>query len=198
MTSHYFRPDPEARHEERQLTATLRGFSLTFETDASVFSKTRIDFGSELLIDTMQLAPDAVVLDLGCGYGPIGIVAAKLCPEGQVQMVDVNERAVTLARRNLRLNGLTNAEVHLGDGLAPVAGLTFDAILFNPPIRAGKETIYRLVDGAHAALRPGGALWVVIQTKQGAPSMKKKLTDVFGACEDVDRKAGYHILKALR
>jgi 16S rRNA (guanine1207-N2)-methyltransferase len=113
-------------------------------------------------------------------------------------MVDVNERAAALARRNLAGNGVTNAEVRSGDGLEPVQGLTFDKVLTNPPIRAGKQTIYRMIEDAHAAMKPGGAIYLVIQTKQGAPSMKKKLAELFGDVEDVERQAGYHVFRGIK
>ncbi|MBP2016906.1 16S rRNA (guanine1207-N2)-methyltransferase [Symbiobacterium terraclitae] len=198
MSEHYYTSRPSAAHEETSFDATLRGMTFRFVTDAGVFSRDRVDFGSLLLIEAMQIGAADTVLDLGCGYGPIGMVAARLAPQGYIYMVDVNERAVELARRNLAANGITNAEVRLGDGLAAVQGIAFDAILTNPPIRAGKATVYRLLEEAHAALKPGGSLWVVIQTKQGAPSMKRKLAELFGNVTDVDRKAGYHVFAARR
>jgi 16S rRNA (guanine1207-N2)-methyltransferase len=198
MSEHYYTNNPKAAHDESQISVTLRGFALTFTTDAAVFSRQRIDFGSALLIEVMQIRPDDVVLDLGCGYGPIGTVAGRLAPQGRVYLVDVNERAAALARRNLDENGVTNAEVRVGDGLAPVRGLVFDKVLTNPPIRAGKQVIYQMVDDAFAQLKPGGEYWCVIQTKQGAPSMKKKLKETFGNVEDVEREAGYHIFRAVK
>lgn len=198
MSDHYYTPRPAAGHDEQQITASLRGFGLTFVTDSAVFARDRVDFGSALLIEAIRLNPADTVLDLGCGYGPIGIVAAKLAPAGRIFLVDVNERAAALAARNLERNGVTNAEVRVGDGLAPVSGIGFDAVLTNPPIRAGKAVVYSLIDQAHEALRPGGSLWVVIQTKQGAPSMKKKLRERFGNVEDVEREAGYHVFRAVR
>jgi 16S rRNA (guanine1207-N2)-methyltransferase len=198
MSEHYYTNKPTAGHDEAQLSVTLRGFDLTFTTDAAVFSKQRIDFGSALLIEAMQIKPTDTVLDLGCGYGPIGIVAAKLAAEGKVYLVDVNERATDLARRNLTANGVANAEVRVGDGLNAVPGILFDKVLTNPPIRAGKAVIYRMIDEALAQLKPGGEYWCVIQTKQGAPSMKKKLKETFGNVEDVEREAGYHVFRAVR
>ena len=198
MSEHYYSARPTTAHQETTFTATLRGMAFTFHTDAAVFSRNRIDFGSTLLIEVMQLDPAATVLDLGCGYGPIGMVAARLAPRGRIYMVDVNERATQLALRNLKANGITNAEVRTGNALEPVSGLSFDAVLTNPPFRAGKAVVYAMVDGAHSVLKPGGSLWVVIQTKQGAPSMKKKLQEVFGNVEDVDRKAGYHVFRAVK
>lgn len=198
MSDHYFTSKPTAEHDEATFTTQLRGMDFTFTTDAGVFSRDRIDFGSLLLIEVMQVKPADTVLDIGCGYGPIGSVAARLAPEGKVYMVDVNERAAVLARRNLKANKIGNAEVRVGDALEPVRGIAFDTILTNPPIRAGKAVIYRMVDEAYEALKPGGSLWVVIQNKQGAPSMKKKLQERFGNVQDVERKAGYHIFQSIK
>lgn len=198
LSEHYYTARPQAAHDEAEFTATLRGMELRFVTDAAVFSRERVDFGSALLIEAMRIAPADTVLDLGCGYGPIGLMAARLAPEGRVYMVDVNERAAALAQRNLAENGVTNAEVRVGDGLEPVRGIQFDKVLTNPPIRAGKAAIYRMLDDAHQALVPGGSIWVVIQTKQGAPSMKKKLQELFGNVADVEREAGYHVFTAVK
>ncbi|MDF2630549.1 MAG: hypothetical protein K0R39_4380 [Symbiobacteriaceae bacterium] len=198
MSEHYYTARPETAHDEAVFTATLRGMDFKFVTDSAVFSRERVDFGSALLIEAMQIEQSDTVLDLGCGYGPIGMTAAKLAPQGRVYLVDVNERAAALARRNLAENGVTNAEVRTGDGLEPVQGLTFDKVLTNPPIRAGKQTIYRMIDDAHEALKPGGSIYVVIQTKQGAPSMKKKLAELFSDVEDVERQAGFHVFRAVK
>lgn len=198
MSDHYYTPRPVAAHSESSFTATLRGMSFRFLTDSAVFSRERVDFGSTLLIEAMQLDPENVVLDVGCGYGPIGIAAARLVTRGRVYLVDVNERAADLARRNLAENGIENAEVRVGNSLQPVDGILFDRVLTNPPIRAGKTVIYGIVDAAHGALKPGGSLWVVIQTKQGAPSMKKKLAERFGNVRDVEREAGYHVFCAVK
>lgn len=198
LSEQYFTSRPSAEHAETSFTATLRGMEFTFVTDAGVFSRDRVDFGSLLLIETMRVNSTDTVLDVGCGYGPIGATAARLATEGRVYMVDVNERAAGLARRNLKANKITNAEVRMGDALEPVRGIVFDTILTNPPIRAGKVVIYRMVDEAHAALKPGGSLWVVIQNKQGAPSMKKKLHERFGNVVDVERKGGFHIFQSIK
>jgi len=198
LTDHYYSKRPRAEHREYQFTTQLRGHDFRFITDAAVFSRERVDFGSALLIEALRLNESDTVLDIGCGYGPIGIVAARLAAQGKVYMVDVNERAVDLARRNLVENGIPNAEVHVSDGLEAVQGIQFDAVVINPPIRAGKVTIYRMLDEAHAALRPSGSIWVVIQTKQGAPSMKKKLKELFGNVKDVERESGYHVFRSIR
>ncbi|MCG0238213.1 MAG: class I SAM-dependent methyltransferase [Firmicutes bacterium] len=198
MSEHYFTPDPKVGHGEREFTVQLRGMTFTFVTDRGVFSRGRVDFGTRLLIENMDFPPDAVILDLGCGYGPIGVVAARLAPRGHVYMVDINERAVRLAEENLARNGIRNATVRVGDGLGAVPGIAFDAILLNPPVRAGKATVWRLLAEAEAALRPGGSLWVVIGNKQGAPSLKRRLQELFPRVEDVDRKAGFHIYRGVK
>lgn len=120
-----------------------------------------------MLIEAMQLPAQASVLDVGCGYGPIGLAAAALVPEGHVTMVDINERAVQLAIENAERNGVKNVTIKQSDLFAEVKNERFDVILTNPPIRAGKETVHTIFELAYEHLKEGGALWVVIQKKQG-------------------------------
>lgn len=195
MTEHYFTARPRTPHEETEFTAVLRGMELRFRTDRAVFSRERVDPGTRLLAEAMRIGPADIVLDLGCGYGVLGIVAGRLAPHGRVYMVDRNERAARLAGANAERNGVRNAEVRVGDGTGPVAGIRFDVILMNPPVRAGKAEVHRLVAEAGQALAPGGSLWVVIGNKQGAPSLKRHLRAVFRELEDVDRKGGYHVYR---
>jgi 16S rRNA (guanine1207-N2)-methyltransferase len=192
---HYYSSQPNVEHELRTIRVTVRGFDLTFWTDAGVFSKTGIDFGSRLLIETMEIPVGAKVLDVGCGYGPIGITAAMLAESGEVTMVDVNERAVFLAKKNIEQNMAPGAKAIVSDRFEKVGGEKFDRILTNPPIRAGKAVVHSIFEGAAEHLNAGGELWVVIQKKQGAPSAKKKLEELFGSVEDVARDAGYRIFR---
>ncbi|WP_281884005.1 class I SAM-dependent methyltransferase [Paenibacillus sp. YYML68] len=198
MSEHYYTSKPTAEHDLHTVEEVLRGRKLRFVTDAGVFSKKGIDFGSKLLIETMVLKPDARVLDVGCGYGPIGISAALLMTSGHVTMVDINERAIALAKLNLERNGVEQAEVLQSDKLEQVMDRQFDAVLTNPPIRAGKETVHHIFEQAYEVLVPGGDLWVVIQKKQGAPSAVKKLEELFSAVEEVERDKGYWIIKATK
>jgi 16S rRNA (guanine1207-N2)-methyltransferase len=195
VSDHYFTSKPTVSHEERTIRPQLRGFDLQFVTDAGVFSKAGIDFGSELLIDSMEIPVDAKVLDVGCGYGPIGITAAKLAVDGEVTMVDVNERAVELANRNIKNNRVENAKAVVSYLYEQLEGQKFDTILTNPPIRAGKQVVHAVFEGAVSHLTERGELWVVIQKKQGAPSAKKKLEELFDSVEDVARDAGYRIFR---
>jgi 16S rRNA (guanine1207-N2)-methyltransferase len=195
VSDHYYSNKPTVEHQLRTVSVQLRGFDLSFTTDAGVFSKGGIDFGSQLLIETMELPEDAQVLDVGCGYGPIGITAAKLAPKGSVTMVDVNERAVELARVNIGRNGVTHAQAVVSYLYENLGGQRFDCILTNPPIRAGKAVVHAVFEGAAEHLSERGELWVVIQKKQGAPSAKKKLEELFDSVEDVTRDAGYRIFR---
>src|SRR3989304_3953297 len=148
MEDHYFASRPRAAHRPETIRATLRGRTFVFTTDAGVFARGKLDRGTELLAKALAVAPDAHVLDVGCGYGALGIVAATLAANGRVVMTDVNERAVDLAARNVRANAVPHAEVRLGSLYEPVSGEGFEAILSNPPIRAGKRVVHSLAGGA--------------------------------------------------
>lgn len=195
---HYFAPHPASPHRVVEIRATLRGREFRFLTDRGVFSRGRVDRGTRLLIETMEIDPDDTILDLGCGYGPIGLVAASLAPLGRVYLVDVNERAVDLARRNAFLNGLGNVEVRLGDGFAPVSDLRFDVILTNPPIRTGKASVYRLFRDASIHLKPGGRFYFVARTSQGAKTLASQVEEIFGNVEELERGGGFRVYRAVR
>ncbi|ETT53824.1 MULTISPECIES: class I SAM-dependent methyltransferase [unclassified Paenibacillus] len=198
MSQHYYSQQPEARHDRRSIDTELRGKGLRFTSDAGVFSKGDIDHGSRVLIEAMEIPEGAKVLDVGCGYGPIGISAAHLASKGHVTMIDINSRAVELARENAQHNGIRNVTVMESDVLSAVQGQTFDVILTNPPIRAGKAVVHAIFEQAYDHLNEGGCLWVVIQKKQGAPSAVAKLESMFPVVEEVGKDKGYRILKAQK
>ncbi|SDE58585.1 16S rRNA (guanine1207-N2)-methyltransferase [Paenibacillus sp. UNCCL117] len=198
MTEHYYSAKPGARHDLHRLEETLRGHKLMLLTDAGVFSKKGVDFGSKLLIETMSFPDNAQVLDVGCGYGPIGLSAALLAAKGHVTMVDINERAVELARQNAEANRIQNVTIMQSDRLEAVQDNRFDVVLTNPPIRAGKEIVHSIFEQACEALKPGGSLWVVIQKKQGAPSAYAKLEMLFAEVKEVERDKGYWIVQATK
>lgn len=198
MSQHYYSQQPDTRHDRRTLNTVLRGKSLKFISDAGVFSKGDIDYGSRVLIESIEIPRNASVLDVGCGYGPIGISAALLAPEGHVTMIDINSRAVELARENAGNNGVKNITVKESDVLSAVQGQKFDVILTNPPIRAGKAVVHQIFEQAYEHLNEGGALWIVIQKKQGAPSAVAKLEGLFPVVEEVTKDKGYRIIKAQK
>ncbi|MBD2872212.1 class I SAM-dependent methyltransferase [Paenibacillus arenilitoris] len=198
MSNHYYAQSPDAKSNRHVHEVTLRGFSFRLTTDAGVFSKSGVDYGSRVLIDSLELEPGAKVLDVGCGYGPIGLTAAKLASSGHVTMIDINERAVELSRENAKLNGIGNVTVLQSDLFEAVRSQRFDAILTNPPIRAGKAVVHRIFEEGYELLEQGGSIWVVIQKKQGAPSAEAKLESLFGEVEEVTKDKGYRIFRAIK
>lgn len=198
VAEHYFTPRPDAPTRPREVTDTLRGIRFTFATDAAVFSRGKVDKGTRLLIDQLPVPVVGKALDLGCGYGPIGLTVAACSPDAHVLLVDINERAVSLAARNAKRNGITNVTVRAGDGFAAAGDDRFALIASNPPIRAGKRVIYPWVEQAYEHLLPGGLLMVVARTNQGAQSLARKVQDVFGHCEEAAKGAGYRVLTASK
>lgn len=194
---HYYTNNVNARSDEKDFAYTLRGHKLKFTTDIGVFSKRDVDFGSRLLVESFTVPEvDGNILDVGCGYGPIGLSLAKSYPNRNVHMVDVNQRALELAKKNAMNNGVENVmiyESHCYEGVDD----RFAAILSNPPIRAGKKVVHAIIEEAKEYLVENGELWIVIQKKQGAPSAKEKMEQVYGNCEMVDRDKGYFILKSI-
>jgi 16S rRNA (guanine1207-N2)-methyltransferase len=199
LSEHYYSSTPSSESNPHTRTFTLRGNELTFTTDSGVFSKRGVDFGTRLLIETFE-APkvDGDFLDVGCGYGPIGLAIAKAFPNRHVDMIDINKRAVELANENKHANHITNASIYESDLFAQVGDKKFAAILTNPPIRAGKRVVHAIFEQSVAYLYPNGELWVVIQKKQGAPSALKKLQEIFPYVEVVTKKKGYYIIKSKK
>jgi len=192
-TEHYFSRSPQSEGGERTIEVTLRGHAFRFVTGAGVFSREHVDRGTRLLIKHLAVGLTDQVLDLGCGWGAVGVVAARLAPEGRITLVDVNQRAVDLARRNLALNAVANAEVLQGDGFAPLPGRRFDVIALNPPIRAGLARVHELIEGARLHLAPGGRFYLVARTQQGALRLAEKVAEVFETVEVVAKGGGYRL-----
>src|SRR2546425_5533532 len=184
MINHYFSTRPQVGSRPKQIRVRLRGREWTFLSDRGVFARGGVDAGTRLLVETMRIAPADHILDIGCGYGPVGLVAASLAPDGQAVLVDVNERAVMLAAQNARLNGLPNVEVLQGDGCGPVAGRFFAAAVTNPPIRAGKATLGRLAQGSWRTCRPAGGFSLGGRPAQGAGRLARVGTGVSGGRAD--------------
>lgn len=198
MGSHYFDERPPVASRPRKIRARLRGREWTFVTDRGVFGRDAVDAGTRLLIETMRIAPTDHVLDVGCGYGPIGLVAATLASAGRAVLVDVNARAVHLASQNAALNSVPNVEILLGDGGTPVAGRTFDVAVTNPPIRAGRATLMRVVREVWDILRPGGRLVFVVRTAQGAKTLAREVAAIFGTVTELAQESGYRVYEAVK
>ena len=162
-------------------------------TDAGVFSKKKVDYGSQVLLNALDLERGKNLLDVGCGYGPLGISLAKV--QGvQSTMIDINSRAIDLAKKNAERNGVV-AHIFQSNIYENVSE-KFDYIISNPPIRAGKKVVHKIIEGAFDHLNQGGSLTIVIQKKQGAPSAKVKMENVFGNAEIIRKDKGYYILRS--
>lgn len=192
MSEHYYSEKPQAAHQEQTFTLPYAGHTLRFTTDAGVFSKGHLDKGTALLLEALPDTFSGRVLDLGCGWGAVGVCLAATWPEAQITMTDINERAVALSRTNIAQNGL-RATVVQGDGFAKIPD-SFDIIATNPPIRAGKAVVYGLFTQAAEHLLPGGRLYVVIRKQQGADSAKRFLQGLLPTVETVTRGGGFHVL----
>ena len=189
----YYDEHPDAQHDIHELHVVLLGERMNFLTDAGVFSKKMIDFGSQVLLSCLAFQPGETVLDVGCGYGPLGLSLAKA--QGvHATMLDVNTRALDLAQKNAAFNQV-EATIFQSNVYDQVEGC-FDHIISNPPIRAGKKVVHEVLSGSFDHLKPGGDLTIVIQKKQGAPSAKAKMEEVFGNCEILKKDKGYYILRS--
>jgi 16S rRNA (guanine1207-N2)-methyltransferase len=194
---HYYSSDPKVEYKEHELTAVVAGKKFELISSDGVFSKNNIDFGTLTLLNALYKRHKSIgtLLDIGCGYGIIGISAA-IVAGAKSTMRDINKRAVELSCKNAEKNGVV-ADIKVGDGYQDV-DKTFDIIVSNPPIRAGKKVYYPWIENAKYYLNEGGELWIVVQKKQGAPSIKKLMQNTFGNCEVVDKDAGYFILVSRR
>ncbi len=197
MADHYYSSHPQSESQRKEITCLLREHHFQFTTDRGVFSRTQVDVGSQLLVETARVESGNRLLDLGCGYGVVGIALAFSVPDVELWAVDVNERAVELCRLNA-----TRAHVpvraFVGDGIAPLPdGCTFHRILLNPPIRAGKATVWRLYEEAASVLVDDGYLYVVIRKKQGAKSTERHLHTLFETVEIKARESGYYIYECV-
>lgn len=197
---HYYSKKQTSEMVESNIHAVFGERNFRFKTASGVFSKKFVDFGSSLLINTFLedfKDCESRILDIGCGYGPIGLVIAEFFKKATVDMVDINERAVELAKENAVENGIKKVNIFLSDSFESIDDL-YDVILTNPPIRAGKKTVFGFFEGAFNHLKTGGSFYCVIQKKQGAESADKKLKELFGNCEMIARKSGYRILKSKK
>ncbi|EFX53566.1 methyltransferase small domain protein [Streptococcus cristatus ATCC 51100] len=195
MTKMYFAENPDAKHDIHELKVELLGQQMTFLTDAGVFSKKMIDYGSRVLLSALEFNKKETLLDVGCGYGTLGLTLAK-AQELEVTLVDINQRALDLARKNADANQVS-ADIFQSNVYEQVAG-QFHHIISNPPIRAGKQVVHEVISGSYDHLLADGDLTIVIQKKQGAPSAKAKMEEVFGNCETLKKDKGYYILRSVK
>jgi len=176
--NHYFKSNIDLKHKETEIEYVYKFTKFSFTTDIGVFSKDGVDYATNILLENL---PDlsGKVLDIGCGYGCIGVVLAKIYGKTiDVTMSDINDRALELAEKNAKKNGV-NVKIIKSDGFENICG-NFDNILLNPPIHAGKAVIYKIYEEIYNHLNPNGRFYIVIQKKHGALSHREKLEEIFG------------------
>lgn len=193
---HYFAALPKSEAKFGIVHTRLRGDTFKFLTASSVFSKKQVDLGTRLLIEAMRLPETGAVLDVGCGYGAVGIVAAASNPRLHVVMTDVNMRAIRLARQNIKINRVRNAEVRYGYLYEPAKDVAFNCVLSNPPVSAGMETVKAIITEAPKVMESEATFQMVIRSKIGAKTLPAVFNEAFGNCTVLARKSGYRVLMA--
>lgn len=192
--AHYFTNEENLKSEIEKVIAEINGIPFYFYTDNGVFSKGELDFGTELLLKNFKYdnPNNKMLLDIGCGCGPIGIYASHL--GFTVDMSDVNKRAIHLSKMSLKEQGL-NANVFESDAYKNITN-KYDYIVSNPPIRVGKEKLYEIVMNSKEHLKDGGSLWIVVRKQQGAESMVRDMKNAYKTVEVIAKKKGFFIIKA--
>jgi 16S rRNA (guanine1207-N2)-methyltransferase len=197
VSTQYFAERPDAAHRPGVVHVVLPDLHLALATDAGVFSPTRLDIGTRLLLETAPPPPAAGnLLDLGCGYGPLALVLAARSPGATVWATDVNTRALELCRRNAITAGLTSVRCLPPDD--PAMAASFDLIWSNPPIRIGKAALHELLTTWLARLTPGGAAFLVVQRNLGSDSLQRWLAEAGWAADRVAARSGYRVLRVTR
>ncbi|MBI4451168.1 class I SAM-dependent methyltransferase [Candidatus Woesearchaeota archaeon] len=196
MTEHYYTPLPTSKEKPRQFETVLRGQKFVFHTSSGMFSPDRIDTGTRVLIENAFVKPGWRILDLGCGYGAVGIAIAKTA-NTNVTLTDTNSRAVRYAKMNAAANHVA-VTTHVSEGFASAGNLPFDAILFNPPQTAGMKVCEQLILQAVEHLTPGGTLQVVARHNKGGARMEKFMHAMYGNVATLAKKSGYRVYQSVK
>ena len=193
---HYFTNNENLKSEFRSVKYVYKDTPFIFTSDLGVFSKDRVDYGSKLLLENILKIerPNKKILDVGCGYGFIGIVLAKVL-DSEVDMVDVNKRALHLTDMNIK-NAKVNAKCFVSDAYSSITS-KYDIIVSNPPIRAGKDKVLEILLNSYEHLLDDGTLYYVIRKDQGAKSISKKISEKF-KIEVLDKSKGFYVYSAKK
>ena len=197
--SHYFQDDPNLASNLKKISFEVNGLTMNLLTDNGVFSKNKVDEGSLAFLKViLPLNLGNNILDLGCGYGTIGLTIAVAKKEARVTLADINTRALALCKRNADAYNLGQRVTILQSDIYEKIEGKYDSIVINPPIRAGKSVTYKMYEEAKQYLIDGGSLLIVIRKAQGAESAAKYIESIFGNVKLLDRRKGYHILQAVK
>ena len=197
--SHYFQDDPNLVSNIKEINFEINGITMKLLTDNGVFSKNNVDAGSYAFLKVLlPLDLGKHILDLGCGYGTIGLTLAKAHEEARITLADVNPRAVALCERNAGLLNLSPRVTILQSDIYEKIEGPYDSIVVNPPIRAGKLVTYRMYEEAKQYLIDGGSLYIVIRKAQGAESASRYIETIFGNVTLLKRDKGYYIYRAVK
>lgn len=193
MAQHYFSAEPAVPSRPAPVELSLRGVELRLQSDRGVFAYAHLDRGTEILLGSIPDPPDGDLLDIGCGYGPIGITVALLRPSAHVWAIDVNRRALDLTARNAAANGATNVTAAPPEDVPD--NVTFSAIYSNPPVRLGKEPLHALLQQWLARLRPGGSAHLVVQRHLGSDTLAAWLAGMGYGVRRTRSRQGYRVLE---
>ena len=197
--SHYFQDDPNLASNYKKISFEVNGITMNLLTDNGVFSKNKVDEGSLAFLKVLlPLELGKNILDLGCGYGTIGLTLAIAKKEARVALADVNARALNMCKKNAEALNLSQRVTILQSDIYEKIEGPYDSIVVNPPIRAGKAVTYRMYEEAKQYLIDGGSLFIVIRKAQGAESAAKYIESIFGNIKMLDRHKGYHIYQAVK
>ena len=197
--SHYFKEDPNLASNIKTINYEVNGVTMQLFTDNGVFSKNKVDEGSLAFLKVLlPLNLGNNILDLGCGYGTLGLTLAVFKKDARVTLADINSRALALCRRNAELNNVSQRVTILQSDIYTKIEGKYDSIVINPPIRAGKSVTYKMYEEAKQYLIDGGSLLIVIRKAQGAESASKFIESIFGNVKLLDRHKGYHIYQAVK
>ncbi|MBQ1894663.1 MAG: class I SAM-dependent methyltransferase [Clostridiales bacterium] len=204
--AHYYDAEPTAPSDRKVISYRKNGMNFEFITDTNVFSRNAVDRGTDLLLDetirdlkASGVSKGESFLDLGCGCGVVGIVLKSVFMACDVVQVDINERAVALSQENAKLNSVKMTKCVQSNVLEALdKDMMFDAVITNPPVRAGKQTVFAFYEQAYDHLKPGGSIYVVLQRKQGAPSSAAKLESLYGNCDTLGIDGGYRVMRATK
>ena len=197
--SHYFQDDPNLASNIKTITYEVNGLTMNLLTDNGVFSKGKVDEGSLAFLKVLlPLDLGNNILDLGCGYGTLGLTIAMAKKEARVTLADINTRALTLCKKNADVYALGQRVTILQSDIYEKIEGKYDSIVINPPIRAGKIVTYHMYEEAKQYLIDGGSLFIVIRKAQGAESAAKYIESIFGNVKLLDRHKGYHFYQAVK